>query len=73
MAADPTGLATRRGHPGDKSTRPRLAIHDEAPSLVTVCNWFNKFKTCRTNLSDDLFEERLLRRLPNTRSVLCGS
>ncbi|GBP31038.1 hypothetical protein EVAR_77333_1 [Eumeta japonica] len=34
----------------------RLAIHDEAPSLVTVCNPFIKFKRGRINLTDDLRE-----------------
>ncbi|GBP10999.1 hypothetical protein EVAR_79680_1 [Eumeta japonica] len=34
--------------------RLRLAFHDEAPTLVTVYNWFNKFNRGRTVTSDDL-------------------
>ncbi|GBP22687.1 hypothetical protein EVAR_13968_1 [Eumeta japonica] len=35
-----------------------LAFHDEAPTLATVYNWFNKIKRGRTNLTDDLREGR---------------
>ncbi|GBP34576.1 hypothetical protein EVAR_85296_1 [Eumeta japonica] len=35
-----------------------LAFHDETSSLATFCTWFNQFKRGRTNLTDDLPEER---------------
>ncbi|GBP23964.1 hypothetical protein EVAR_17604_1 [Eumeta japonica] len=34
--------------------RLRLVFHDEAPSLVTLYNWFSEFKSGRTNLTDNL-------------------
>ncbi|GBP09330.1 Putative uncharacterized protein FLJ37770 [Eumeta japonica] len=33
--------------------RLRLAFHNEASPLVTSYNWFNEFKSGRTNLTDD--------------------
>ncbi|GBP31836.1 Basic juvenile hormone-suppressible protein 2 [Eumeta japonica] len=35
-----------------------MAFYDEAPSLGTVCNWFNEFKCGRINLIDDRREGR---------------
>ncbi|GBP33152.1 hypothetical protein EVAR_14833_1 [Eumeta japonica] len=35
-----------------------LAFHDTDPYLPTVYNWFNKFKCVRTNLTEDLRDER---------------
>ncbi|GBP89653.1 hypothetical protein EVAR_100325_1 [Eumeta japonica] len=51
----------------------RLCFHDEAPSLATVCNWFNEFRRGGTNPTDDLRGDVLLRRRPETTSVMCGS
>ncbi|GBP38694.1 hypothetical protein EVAR_22342_1 [Eumeta japonica] len=42
----------------DSYNRLRLAFCDEAPSLTTVCNWFNEFKRGSTNLTDALHEGR---------------
>ncbi|CAH2094476.1 unnamed protein product [Euphydryas editha] len=36
----------------------RLTFHDETPFGTTVYNWFSEFKHGRTNLTDDLRDER---------------
>ncbi|GBP92268.1 hypothetical protein EVAR_64057_1 [Eumeta japonica] len=52
--------AARRGRRPRRAPdgRDRPVFHDEAPSAAIVHNWFDWFKSGRTNLTDDLCEGR---------------
>ncbi|GBP83780.1 Putative uncharacterized protein FLJ37770 [Eumeta japonica] len=54
----PHVLLRRRRPGGRRLVLLRLGLHDEAPFLATVYNWFNKVQRGRTDLTDDLREGR---------------